>query len=128
MIDGFREIKKFISTETTDSAPMDNMTVKGCTMYAVTLLRRRNNKDEEYGRIVLKGDRVEFQGLSSVFQAYLQQGIVDGQQVTRTPRDGIAFLKNLKHHRFDHGLRATDMQEIPATGQPQALKQVEDFI
>ena len=81
-------------------------------MYAVTLLRRRNDKDEEYGRIVLKGNTVMFDGLSSVFEAYLMNGITGVQQSRYTPLDGFVFLKNLQHHVFGHGLRATDIEEI----------------
>jgi hypothetical protein len=81
-------------------------------MYAVKLLRRRNEKDEEYGRILLEGGTVKFQGLSSVFESYLQRGIVGIENRKFTPRDGLTFLQNLKYHSFDTCLRASDIEEI----------------
>lgn len=82
-------------------------------MYAVKLLRRRNERVEEYGRILLEGETVKFQGLSSVFESYLRRGITDEKQRRLTPRDGIHFLRSLKYHHFDVALHATDIEEIP---------------
>ena len=81
-------------------------------MYAVRLLRRRNERDEEYGRVLLEGNDVVFHGLSSVFQAYLRRGIADAQQRVHVPDDGISFLKNLKHCHIGLALRATDVEEV----------------
>jgi hypothetical protein len=81
-------------------------------MYAVKLLRRRNDRDEEYGRVILEGETVTFQGLSSIFESYLHRGIVGNEKRKFTPRDGLPFLQNLKYHRFDLCLRATDIEEI----------------
>ena len=85
-------------------------------MYAVKLMRRRLDRDEEeYGRVLLEGETVSFQGLSTVFQAYLRRGIQDEQHGTHTPKDGISFLKQIEHYCFDVVLYATHIQEIPAS-------------
>ena len=80
-------------------------------MYAVRLLRRRNQRDEEYGRVVWDNGVVRFDGLSSVFRASLMRGIEDGQR-RYTPEDGLAFLECLQSYPFDHGLRASDIEAI----------------
>lgn len=85
--------------------------VRDYVMYTVKLMRRRDEREEEYGRVILEGNHIKYQGLTLVFQAYLQRGIQNPQNVTLTPSDGISFLKNLKYHHFDAALYATDMTE-----------------
>lgn len=82
-------------------------------MYTVKLMRRRDERVEEYGRVLLEGKTIRFQSLSTVFQAYLQRGIEDEQHHLHTPNDGIAFLKYLAHHHFGDALYATHVEEGP---------------
>lgn len=81
-------------------------------MYAVQLMRQRDERIEEYGRVLLEGQTITFEGLSAVFQAYLQRGIQDDQQRLVTPGEGMAFLKNLKYHHFDAPVFATEVREL----------------
>ena len=81
-------------------------------MYTVKLMRRRDQREEEYGRVILEDNHIKYQGLTQVFQAYLQRGIRNHQNVTLTPRDGLSFLENLKYHYFGAALYATDITEL----------------
>ncbi len=81
-------------------------------MRIVTIVRTVGACREEYGRIRFEGEKICFDGLSSVFQRYLEKGITGPDNRTYKPADGIQFLSNLKHHLTRDSLMAADVIEI----------------
>lgn len=81
-------------------------------MVAVRLLRTIGCIEEEYGRICFDGQRVYYDGLSSVFIKYLEQGINGPDHKCYQPEDGIQFLQNLKNQFAEGPLKVTDIQHI----------------
>jgi hypothetical protein len=81
-------------------------------MHIIKLVRTIGACQEEYGQIRFEGEKVYFDGLTSVFQKYLEKGILGPDNRTYKPTDGIMFLSNLKYHFSRDALMATDIFEI----------------
>ena len=80
-------------------------------MRIVRFVRTIGACQEEYGRIRFDGEKIYFDGLTCVFQKYLEKGILGSDNRTYMPVDGIRFLSNLKHHFAQDSLMATDVVE-----------------
>ena len=80
-------------------------------MHAVKFVRTIGACQEEYGRIRFDGEKIYFDGLTCIFQKYLEKGIMGSDNRTYMPADGIRFLSNLKHHLAQDSLMVTDVVE-----------------
>ncbi len=78
-------------------------------MVAVRLLRTVGAIEEEYGRIRFDGQRIYYDGLSSIFVKYLERGVMGADAQCYRPEHGIRFLENLKNLFSDGVLRVTDI-------------------
>lgn len=80
-------------------------------MHIVKLVRTIGACQEVYGQVRFEGEKIYFEGLTCVFQKYLEKGIMGPDDRTYMPMDGIKFLSNLKHHLAQDSLMATDIIE-----------------
>ena len=80
-------------------------------MHIVKFVRTIGACQEEYGRVGFDGRKIYFNGLTCVFQKYLEKGITGSDNRTYKPTDGIQFLSNLKHHLTQDSLMVTDIIE-----------------
>lgn len=78
-------------------------------MVAVRLLRTVGVIEEEYGRIRFDGQRIYYDGLSSIFVKYLERGVMGADAQHYRPEHGIQFLENLKNLFSDGTLQVTDV-------------------
>ena len=60
-------------------------------MQVVKFVRTIGACQEEYGQIRFDGEKIRFDGLTCVFQKYLEKGITGPDNRTYRPVDGIQF-------------------------------------
>jgi hypothetical protein len=77
----------------------------------VTLVRTIGACREKYGLVSFDGEKICFDGLTCVFQKYLEKGITGPDNRTYKPVDGLQFLRNLKHHLTQDALMAVIVVE-----------------
>lgn len=80
-------------------------------MQVVKFVRTIGACQEEYGQIRFDGEKIRFDGLTCVFQKYLEKGITGPDNRTYRPVDGIQFLSNLKYHLTQDALMVAEMVE-----------------
>ncbi|MGD0077019.1 MAG: hypothetical protein ABSB91_00170 [Sedimentisphaerales bacterium] len=85
--------------------------LKECGMHIVKFVRTTGSCQEEYGQIRFDGEKICFDGLTCIFQKYLEKGVTGSDNRTYKPADGIQFLINLKHHLAQDALMAADVVE-----------------
>ena len=78
-------------------------------MYAVNFLRKTGALEQIYGSVIFDGQLIMYSGLTSVFEKYLNKGIIAQNGRRYTPADGLAFLESLHLAFADQSLRATDI-------------------
>ena len=81
-------------------------------MVAVKLLRTIGYIEEEYGRIRFDGQKIYYDGMSSIFVKYLEHGVKGTDHKRYLPEHGIQFLQNLKNHFSDSTLRVTEIETL----------------
>jgi hypothetical protein len=80
-------------------------------MRIVKFIRTIGACQEEYGRVRFDGEKIQFDGLTCIFQKYLEKGIMGSDNKTYMPADEILFLNNLKHHLARDSLMAAEVVE-----------------
>lgn len=80
-------------------------------MHIIKFVRTISACQEEYGRVEFDGKKIHFEGLTDIFQKYLEKGILGPDYKTYKPSDGIKFLNKLKRHLDRDVLMAVNVVE-----------------
>ncbi|MBN1974632.1 MAG: hypothetical protein JW787_13415 [Sedimentisphaerales bacterium] len=77
-------------------------------MADITIFKTKTALPELYGRVSINNNKIKADGVTCVFQKYLESGITGKDHKKVVPQDGDIFLSSLKTYLTNEGLSISD--------------------
>ncbi len=79
-------------------------------MAGIAIFKTKTTLPELYGRVFINNNQVKFEGVTSVFQKFIEKGIVGKDNKKVVPQDGDIFLNTLKTYLKKEGMEVSDLK------------------
>jgi len=79
-------------------------------MTGIAIFKTNTTIPELYGRVFINNNQVKFDGVTSVFQKFIEKGIIGKDNKKVVPQDGDIFLSTLKKYLKKEGMEVSDIK------------------
>jgi len=79
-------------------------------MAGIAIFKTKTTLPELYGRVFINNNHVKFDGVTSVFQKFLEKGIIGKDNKIVFPQVGDVFLNTLKTYLKKEGMKVSDLK------------------
>ena len=79
-------------------------------MTGIAIFKTKTTLPELYGKVFINNNQVIVEGVTSVFQKFIERGFIGKDNKKVIPNDGIIFLDSLKSYLREEGMNCVDLK------------------
>ena len=79
-------------------------------MTGIAIFKTKTTLPELYGRVFIDNNKIKVEGVTSVFQKFIEKGIISKDNKKVIPNDGVIFLNTLKSYLIKEGMSFIDLK------------------